>query len=52
MAQWGRTDKPPVGAVVKVWYVNAVILAVWDGQRWHTPEGDLLREYISHWYPQ
>lgn len=46
-----RTDAAPVGRVVEVWHLNAVILAVWDGQKWRTPEGSLLAQ-ISHWRPR
>jgi hypothetical protein len=43
-----RSDAPPVNRVVEVWYVNTVILAVWDGQGWRTSEGMALRD-VSHW---
>lgn len=43
-----RTDLPPVGKVVEVWLINSVILAVWDGAGWRTPEGSPLA-YITHW---
>jgi hypothetical protein len=43
-----RSDAPPVGRVVEVWYVNAVILAVWHGDVWRTVEGQPLH-HVSHW---
>lgn len=46
-AQW-RSDAPPVGRVVEVWAWLSVVLAVWTGAEWRTPEGQPLR-YVSHW---
>lgn len=42
-----RTDSPPQNHVVEVWYLSAVILAVWRGD-WFTPEGQQLTE-VTHW---
>jgi hypothetical protein len=52
VTRWGREDKPTPWTVVKVWYCNREIHAVWTGKQWRTPEGDLLREAITHWYPK
>jgi hypothetical protein len=43
-----RTDAAPVGQVVEVWYVNTVILAMFDGQGWRTVDGARLL-LVSHW---
>jgi len=43
-----RNDAPPVNWVVEVWYINTVILAVWDGAKWRTMEGVALGD-VSHW---
>lgn len=43
-----RSDPPPVGEVVDVWYVNTVILAFFDGDGWRTPDGGRL-SLVSHW---
>ena len=47
LGRW-RTDTPPVGKIVEVWHINTVIMAIWDGALWRTPEGSTL-SYISHW---
>lgn len=46
-ASW-RSDAPPVGEVVEVWYVNSVILAYFDGDGWRTTEGGRL-SLVSYW---
>lgn len=43
-----RSDAPPVNRVVEVWYINTVMLAVWDGAGWRTTEGAALGG-VSHW---
>lgn len=43
-----RDDLPTAGQVVEVWWVNGVVLAVWDGVRWMTVDGAVLVG-VSHW---
>lgn len=43
-----QKDTPPVGRIVEVWYVNSIILAVWDGRSWKTAEGTPLMS-VTHW---
>jgi hypothetical protein len=45
-----RKDKPPVGHVVEVWYLTAVLLAHWNGQQWRTADGATFADgIITHW---
>lgn len=43
-----RNDAAPVNEVVEVWYINSVILAVFDGEMWKTADGSQL-SLVSHW---
>jgi hypothetical protein len=43
-----RDDRPTPGQVVEVWWVNGVILGVWDGVKWKTVDGSVL-DGVSHW---
>jgi hypothetical protein len=45
--QW-RADAPPKDRVVEIWYINTVILAIWNGDCWRTTEGTALSG-VSHW---
>lgn len=47
-----RSDVPPVGVEVEVWFLTRIVRAVWTGygQRWNTPDGSYLTYgLISHW---
>ena len=45
-----RTDKPPVGHVVEVWYLTTVLLAYWNGEQWKTPDGATFAAgIVTHW---
>lgn len=43
-----RTDKPPVGHVVEVWYMTRVELATWTGEVWRSLEWGILYD-VTHW---
>jgi len=51
--RFGRTDTPPVAAVVSVWYPpeQRIIAAVWDGAIWRARDGEPLAEQPVYWYP-
>lgn len=46
-ATW-QAGHPPTGTVVEVWYSVSVILAYWNGDEWHTADGQRL-DGVSHW---
>ena len=39
---------PPTGKVVEVWYLVAIIPAVWTGSEWRTADGDRL-DGVTRW---
>lgn len=43
-----RSDAAPVNEVVEVWYINSIILAIFDGGEWKTVDGSSL-SLVSHW---
>lgn len=47
-----RTDTPPVGVVLGVWYEpeQREIAAVWDGTQWRGRAGDVLEMQPVFWY--
>lgn len=44
-----RTDTPPVGRVVEVWLLVAVVLARFDGAAWRDEAGRVLAGPVTHW---
>lgn len=45
-----RTDAPPVGVWLRIWWWGAgEITAQWDGRRWLDEQGRIVAEPVTHW---
>ena len=44
-----RSDAPPTGVLVIVWYYTAEIAAAWDGHAWHDEAGRRLAGNVWYW---
>lgn len=44
-----RTDKPDTERVVEVWYLTAVVLAIWTGAWWRRADDHSILFDVTHW---
>ncbi len=43
-----RTDKPPIGELVEVWFLTEIVIASWTGEVWRSLEWQILYD-VTHW---
>lgn len=53
LRNWHKHADTPadVGRIVWVWVNITAVLAVWDGTRWRTLEGQCIPD-VTHWHEQ
>ena len=44
-----RTDEPPRGVPLRIWWHVTEVTAQWDGRHWRDAGGQALQGPITHW---